>query len=164
MTEEMAAAVDGAAVGSRAGVRASAETHGASDTTLLASRIGPVYTVNQVARWLTTPGNSRLSQATVRKRIHAHKLVALRTDDRRWALPAWQFTRTAGQLQPRREVLGLWSMLPHDSWMDAATLAGWMATRLTNLDRLTPADYANRHGANHPEIQAALSRLRDRAV
>lgn len=164
LTGEAASTVDGATIEAGSAVQAPRTLHDASRASPLARRIGPAYTVRQVADWLTPLDGKRLSQAAIRKRIHAHTLAAVRTDDRRWALPTWQFTRTAGQLHPRREVLTLWRQLPHDSWMDAATLAAWMATRLAHLDGLTPVEYADRHGTDHPDLLAALSRLRHRAA
>lgn len=129
----------------------------------LARRIGPVYTTEDLARWLVAPGRDPLTTQAVRKRAKQRRLVGFLTDDRQWAFPAWQFDRAAGRLVPRREVVALWGRLPHDSFLSAADLAAWMNTRLEALGA-TPAERADRYGADDDAVAAAVSRLRARAA
>lgn len=104
-----------------------------------------------------------MSGEAVRKRALKRHLVAFRTDDGHWAFPAWQFSRAAGRLVVRDEVVALWCRLPHDGFLTDADLAAWMHTRLGSLDD-TPAVYAHRRGADAPLLQQAVSRLRARAA
>ncbi|MGI8573957.1 MAG: hypothetical protein ACR2MA_01160 [Egibacteraceae bacterium] len=97
------------------------------------------------------------------QRAKQHRLVAFHTDDGQWAFPAWQFTRAAGRLIPRSEVLTLWRRLPHDSFLTGADLAAWMNTAFVALDG-TPAARAHAAGADDALLGQALSRLLWRAV
>lgn len=132
-------------------------------TSLLARRIGPVYSTENLSRWLTAPGAASLTGEAVRKRAKLRRLVAFRTDDRQWAFPAWQFERLAGRLVPREEVAALWRRLPHSGFLTDADLAAWMNTRLRSLDD-TPATYAHREGAGAPILAAAVARLSARVT
>lgn len=129
----------------------------------LGRRIGPVYSAEDLARWLVAPGSAPLTTQAVRKRAKNHQLVGFLTDDRQWAFPAWQFDRAAGRLLPRSEVIALWRQLPHDGFLPAADLAAWMNTESASLDT-TPAAYADRHGARSRELDAAVARLVARAA
>ncbi|MEX2621275.1 MAG: hypothetical protein WD250_13760 [Egibacteraceae bacterium] len=149
--------LDGARLGTQAADWAASALE-APGTSLLARRIGPVYTITDLARWLTAPGGDPLTGEAVRKRALKRRLVALRADDGHWAFPSWQFSRAAGRLVPLAEVIALWRRLPHDGFLTDADLAAWMHTRLGSLDD-TPAGYANRHGADAPPLGAAVSRL-----
>lgn len=132
-------------------------------TTAVGERIGPVYAVADLQRWLTPPGAPELSQEAVRKRVKQRQLVAFLTDDRHWAFPAWQFDRVAGQLLVRRDVVELWRRLPHEGFLTDADLAVWMATRLRSLGG-TPAEHAASAGPDSEPLQAAVSRLTARAA
>ncbi|WP_052665119.1 hypothetical protein [Nitriliruptor alkaliphilus] len=129
----------------------------------IAQRIGPIYLVADLTRWLPSPGTPPLSDEAVRKRIRQRQLVAFRTDDLMWAFPGWQFDRIGGQLVPRASVIELWKRLPTRGFLTDVDLAVWMATRLRILDG-TPADHAHTHGADSPPLQRALSRLNARAA
>ena len=135
----------------------------ASGASPLGRRIGPVYSSDDLARWLVAPGSAPLSAQAVRKRAKAHQLVGFLTDDRQWAFPAWQFDRAVGRLLPRSEVIALWRHLPHDSFLSDADLAAWMNTELRSL-ATTPAAYADRHSVHAAELGAAVSRLAARAA
>lgn len=154
--------LDAGALGSQAASWAIA-TVDSGDGSPLARRIGSVYRVEQLTRWLVAPGAQPLSEEAVRKRIKHHQLVAFRTDDRQWAMPGWQFDRIAGRLVPRGEVIGLWQRLPIGNLYTDADLAAWMNTRLAGLDA-TPASYANQHGIAAPALVAAVERLVARAA
>lgn len=144
---------------------AAAETQlHAFGTSVLARRIGPVYTVEDVTRWLRGPGAGVLSEEAVRKRARGRQLVAFLTDDDRWAFPAWQFDRVGGQLVVRDDVTALWKRLPVDGFLTGVDLAAWMATRLTDLDGDTLADYAHQHGVDSDPLVHALARLHARAA
>ena len=132
-------------------------------TSVLARRIGPIYTIGDLSRWLAPPGGASLSGEAVRKRAIKRQLVAIRTDDGQWAFPAWQFSPAAGLLFPRDDVIALWRRLPHDSFLTDADLAAWMNTRFESLDG-TPAAYAHANGVKAPRLQGAVSRLRGRAA
>lgn len=130
----------------------------------LARRIGPVFTVDDLARWLPPPGAGPLTGEAVRKRAKRRQLVAFVTSDRQWAFPAWQFDRVGGRLLPREDVIALWLLLPTDGFLTDADRAAWMATRLIDLDGQTPAMYAFEHGVQATSLQKALGRLRRRAA
>lgn len=129
----------------------------------VAARIGPVYTVTDLQRWLTPPGSPDLSPEAVRKRAKKRQLVAFLTDDHHWAFPAWQFDRVGGHLLPRDAVIALWQQLPTSGFLTDVDLAVWMATRLRSLEG-TPAAHVAAHGADSPVLQHALSRLTARAA
>ena len=137
--------------------------HVPGGTSPLGRRIGPVYSTEDLARWLVAPGSAPLTTQAVRKRAKSHQLVGFLTDDRQWAFPAWQFDRAIGRLRPRSEIITLWRRLPHDSFLSAADLAAWMNTRLASLTA-TPAAYVDRHGAASSELDAAVSRLVSRSA
>jgi hypothetical protein len=144
---------------------AAAETQlRAFGTSVLARRIGPVYTVEDLNRWLRGPGAGALSDEAIRKRARARQLVAFLTDDDRWAFPAWQFDRAGGQLVVRDDVTTLWKRLPSDGFLTGVDLAAWMATRLADLDGDTPAEYAHQHGVDSDPLVHAVSRLHARAA
>lgn len=129
----------------------------------VAARIGPIYTVADLRRWLTPPGGAGLSEEAVRKRAKKRQLVAFLTDDRQWAFPAWQFDRAGGQLLPRAAVIELWRRLPTTGFLTDVDRAVWMSTRLRSLGG-TPADHVATNGAGSPPLQHALSRLHARAA
>lgn len=141
------------------GARAVAYAVASLRSTPVADRIGAVYTLAQVRGWLTPPGAASLTGEAVRKRALKRQLVAFRTDDNQWAFPAWQFTPAAGQLIPNQHVIDLWQSLPHDAWRSAATLAGWMNTRLASMDGDPPAQHVRVHGVDEV-ARAAVARLR----
>ena len=130
----------------------------------LARRIGPVFTVEDLARWLPPAGAGPLTGEAVRKRAKQRQLAAFLTSDRQWAFPAWQFDRVAGRLLPREDVIALWLLLPTGGFLADADRAAWMATRLQDLDGKTPALYAFEHGVQATALQQALGRLRRRAA
>lgn len=154
--------VDAARLGAQAAGWAAAALDTA-ETSLLARRIGPVYSTEELSRWLTAPDAAPLTGEAVRKRAKLRQLVGFRTDDRQWAFPEWQFDRVAGRLVPRTEIIELWQQLPHAGFLTDADLAAWMHTRLRRLDD-TPAGYANRRGASAPLLADAVARLQARAA
>lgn len=131
-------------------------------TSAVARRIGPVYTIGDLTRWLPPPG-ANLTGEAVRKRTKQRRLVAFLTDDRHWAFPAWQFDRLGGRLVPRHDVVALWRQLPADGFLTDVDLAAWMATSLAGLDG-TPAAHAHQHGVASQPLRAAVSRLTARAA
>lgn len=135
----------------------------ATGTSLLARRIGPVYTTDDLSCWLVTPGRPPLTTQAIRKRAKRRQLVGFSTDDKQWAFPAWQFDRAAGRLIPRQEVVSLWQRLPHGAVLTSADLAAWMNTKFASLDG-TPAGRADRRGADDAALAAAVSRLWARAA
>lgn len=156
------AEVDGAALGAQAASWAAAAIDAGGGGSPLARRIGPVYRVEQLRRWLLPPGAEPLTDEAVRKRVKLRQLVAFRTDDRQWALPAWQFDPVAGRLVPRDQVIALWRRLSTGGLFTDADLAAWMNTRFGALGT-TPAEYAHRHGADAAPLAAAVGRLAARA-
>lgn len=155
--------VDPSRIGAQAADWAASAVLRPGGTSLLARRIGPIYTAQDLTGWLVAPGRSPLTGEAVRKRAKQRKLVAFHADDQQWGFPAWQFDRAAGRLIPRAEVIGLWQQLPHESFLTDADLAAWMNTRLRALDG-TPAGYAHANGASDPLLLDAVSRLRARAA
>jgi len=133
-------------------------------SSLLARRIGYVYTVEDLARWLGPSAGDPLTTNAVLTRANDHQLVGFLTDDNQWAFPAWQFDETAERLVLRYEVVMLWQQLPHDGVLSDIDLAAWMNTRITSLDGGTPVEWADRHGAGDEVLAGPLSRLRTRAA
>jgi hypothetical protein len=127
----------------------------------MADRVGAVYSTDDLARWLAAGDRRHMTTEAVRKRTKQRQLVAFRTDDRRWAYPAWQFDALSGRLQSQGPVIALWQQLPHET-MDEADLVVWMATRLRDLDA-APHERARTHGVGDEALTAAVSRLRARA-
>ncbi len=154
---------NGRELGSQAADWAAHAVLALTGTSVLARRIGPVYGTDDVAKWMVPPGRQALTGEAMRKRAKQHRLVAFHSDDGVWAFPAWQFTRAAGRLQPRAEVIALWQQLPHDSWLTKADLAAWMNTSFHLLDG-TPADRAHNQGANDAALLDAVARLQSRAA
>lgn len=146
-------------IGGRAAEYAVIELLAHRGTSVIGRRIGPVYSVADLARWLVKPGADLLTGEAVRKRAVKRQLVAFRTDDNQWAFPAWQFHAAAGRLVVRAEVIRLWRALPHDGWRTDVDLAAWMNTRLDSMDQAAPSGFAHVHGADHPLVTAAVSRL-----
>lgn len=155
--------IDPSRLGLEAADWAAAAALAEASTSLVARRIGPVYTTHDLARWLVAPGRPPLTEEAVRKRAKQRRLVAFRTDDRQWAFPAWQFDRVAGRLVPRAEVIRLWQRLPHDGFLTGADLAAWMNTPQHALDGV-PAEAAHAAGADATSLGQAVSRLRARAA
>lgn len=133
-------------------------------TSSLARRIGPVYTADDVARWLDSFTGEPLPVSEVRKGANERKLVGFLTDDLRWAFPAWQFEQIEGWLVVRPQVVAVWQQLPYDGVFSDVDLVAWMNTRLLSLDGRTPADTAHRQGVDDEMVAAAVSRLRARAA
>ena len=131
-------------------------------TSLIAQRIGPVYTIEDLSRWLVMPGSPPLTTQAIRKRAKRRQLVGFLTDDGQWAFPAWQFDRVAGRLIPRHEVVSLWQRLPHDGVLTAADLAAWTNTEFASLGG-TPAERADRRGVDDSLRMKAGGDWRDSA-
>jgi hypothetical protein len=136
----------------------------ASGRSALARRIGPVYAVEDLARWLPPAGAEPLTGEAVRKRAKQRRLVAFLTSDRQWAFPAWQFDRLGGRLLPRDDVIALWRELPTDGFLTDVDRAAWMATRMRSLGGATPAAYALEQGVEAQPLRYAVARLRRRSA
>lgn len=161
--QEWARDLDASLLGTEAADWAMAAALAAAGTSLVARRIGPVYTTHDLARWLVAPGRSPMTGEAIRKRAKQRQLVAFQTDDGQWAFPAWQFDRAAGRLVPRAEVIALWQKLPDDGFLTNADLAAWMSTAQHALGS-TPAAFAHASGADDASLDTAVSRLRARAA
>lgn len=155
--------IDASRLGTEAADWAAAAALAETGTSLVARRIGAVYTTHDLARWLVAPGRSPLTEEAVRKRAKQRRLVAFHTDDLQWAFPAWQFDRAAGRLVPRVEVIRLWQRLPHEGFLTSADLAAWMNTPQHALSG-TPAASADAIEADDTILGQAVSRLRARAA
>lgn len=129
----------------------------------VAERVGPVYTTDDLARYLVGPQRPLTTEA-VRKRAKQRQLVSFTSGDGLWLFPAWQFTTIGGHLEPMAGVVELWRRLPHDSVLDALDLVMWAATPLRSLDGETPARWAATRGAGDPALAQAVARLRGRAA
>lgn len=130
----------------------------------LARRIGPSYTIDDIARWLATPAGDPLTTFEIGSQAKNHQLVGVLTDDAQWAFPAWQFDRTDGRLIPRHEVVSLWQRLPHDGVLSDVDLTAWMNTRISSVENRTPAEQAHQRGVADMDLVAAVARLRSRAA
>ena len=128
----------------------------------VAERVGPVYTTDDLARYLVGPGRALTTEA-VRKRAKRRQLVSFISGDGLWLFPAWQFTTVGGTLEPVAGVIELWQRLPHDSVLDALDLVLWAVTPLRSLDGESPARWAATRGAGDPALAKAVARLRARA-
>lgn len=105
----------------------------------MALRIGPVYSTADLVRWGAREGGRPLTPAIVRDRARYRQLVAFRTDDGRWAFPAYALDAVAGRLVPNADVLELWVMLPFHGVLTDADLAAFLGTRHFGLTGDTPA-------------------------
>ncbi len=71
-----------------------------------------------------------LNPETLRIRATKGTLVGVQAaDDRRWYLPAWQFTTDRGRLAVRDAIVALWRLLPRDA-ASTWTHAAWMVSPL----------------------------------
>jgi hypothetical protein len=126
----------------------------------LADRVGPCYRTNQLVRLLPESG-AAITDEAVRARRESGRLIGLRTRDRRWLYPAWQFRTRPGRLEVRADVLDLWQLLGHadDAWSRAAWLTGPRA----DLAGESPLGWLDRHGLDRG-LRAAAGDRRRRAA
>lgn len=134
-----------------------------SEGNAIARRVGPVYRIGQLTRFLPGVGGLPLTPEAVRKRAVRRQLVAYQTSDRIWVFPAWQFTVATGRLVPHDAVIGTWQALPHEGVLADVDLAVWMATGRKDLDGESPAAHAARYGFDEP-LERAVRSLRRRAA
>jgi len=133
-------------------------------TSVITRRIGPVFSVEDLTRWMVGPGADRLTAEAIKERARNGQMVAFHSSDRQWAFPEWQFDRIDGRLEPRAEVIALWRRLPTDGLLTAVDVAAWMNTKFSQLDGLAPAEYAHRHSVDAEPLVRAVARLRARVV
>lgn len=127
----------------------------------LPDRIGPCYRTVQLVRLLSETGRT-LTDEAVRARRRSGGLIGLRTRDRRWVYPAWQFHTRPGRLIVRDDVLALWGSLgDHD---DPWSRAAWLTGRRADLDRAHPLAWLDRHGLDSRLRAAAADRRRRTAA
>lgn len=126
----------------------------------VAQRIGPVYSIGDLTKWLPGPP---VTHEAIRQRAERGTLVAFRTSDRQWAIPAWQFRAANGQLVLVNAVVALWQALPHEGWLTDADLAAWMATGMSLLEGQTPAHWAAVQGLDD-HLHTLVSWLTQRAA
>lgn len=126
----------------------------------LAERIGPCHRTPQLQRLLSESG-APITDEAVRGRIRSGSLIGLKTRDRRWVFPAWQFHARAGRLVVRADVVELWRLT--DGGFDAWTRAAWMAGARRDLDGSAPLEWLEAHGLD-PRLRAAAGDFRRRAA
>lgn len=126
----------------------------------LAERVGPCYRTAQLVRLLPESGRPITDEA-VRARRRSGSLLGLRTRDRRWVYPAWQFRARPGRLVVRDDVLDLWALLgaADDPWSRAA----WVRGPRRDLDGHSPLTWLEAHGLDE-RLRAAAGDRRGRAV
>lgn len=125
----------------------------------LAERIGSVYSLDDVSTHLA---GGPWPREEVAKRAEQRMLVAFRTDDEKWAFPAWGFDIQRGLIEPRPAVIELWRQLPHGGILSGVDLAAWMNTSFQDLAG-SPVGYVAENGFD-AIVASAVSRLRSRAL
>lgn len=130
-----------------------------TDADSFAARVGPVFSVADLARWL----DPERSPSEIRSLVQRRELVAFGTDDGELAFPAWQFDIHDQRLRSHGSVVGLWQQLPHDGFLTAADLAVWMTGKLLSLGA-SPVGFVLYNGGTATELDDAVSRLRRRAL
>lgn len=132
-----------------------------ADGDRLAERVGPCYRTAQLVRLLPESGQPITDEA-VRARRRSGSLIGLRTRDRRWVYPAWQFRVRPGRLVVRDDVFDLWALLgtADDPWSRAA----WMGGRRRDLDGHSPLAWLQVHGLDERLRVAAGDRRRRAAA
>lgn len=126
----------------------------------LARRIGPVFGVDDLVRWIRRP-SGLATAVSVSVAAGRKELVAFLSSDGEWAFPEWAFERVDGHLELRDGVAELWRALPHDGFLTAADLCAWMNTRFVGLSGTTPAAYVSIHGMDE-SVMDAVGRLNAR--
>lgn len=126
----------------------------------LAERVGPCYRTAQLVR-LLPEGEQPITDEAVRARRQSGHLIGLKTRDRRWVYPAWQFRARPGRLVVRDDVLDLWSLVGtnDDPWSRAA----WMAGPRRDLDGQSPLAWLEAHRLDE-RLRAAAGDRRRRAA
>jgi hypothetical protein len=104
------------------------------------SLLGPLYLVPAVADWIS------VSATTVRRRIAARQVLGLKTSDRRWVLPSFQFNEHGAVPARLADVMNAMDPGNRDPWGNAALLHertdmldGWSpieALRAGEIDRV----------------------------
>ena len=127
-------------------------------------RVGPVHTTGDLQQRLVEPGDGPMSAAAVHDRGRRGLLIGFRTADGVWVWPAFQFSEDmSGGLEPRRDVLALWALLPWDH-ADPLELISWMTGPRASLDGHSPIAHLDQHGLDGVlHRQAALIAARIRA-
>ena len=116
----------------------------------LDTRIGPFYDTKAVAVLL------RVSRSTVYRQIRRLQLLGLRTSDRQYLFPIWQFDRN-GQVPERLpEVLAAIDPRREDPWGDAL----WLHSPASFLGGDRPIDRIKRGDVS--DVISVAARIRDR--
>lgn len=126
----------------------------------LAGRVGPCYRTSQLVRLLPASGQPITDEA-VRARRQSGHLIGLKTRDRRWVYPAWQFRTRPGRLVVRDDVLDLWALLGADD--DPWSRAAWARGPRRDLDEHSPLAWLDIHGLDE-RLRAAAGDRRRRAA
>ncbi|HEX4955960.1 MAG TPA: hypothetical protein VF017_21435 [Thermoanaerobaculia bacterium] len=98
-------------------------------------QIGPFYSAQQIGRVL-----GGISRQAVAERRARRTLLALRTADGVLVYPTFQFDEHHRVLPGLAEVLQTLAASGVDDW----TLAGWLCSPLSSLDRRTPVEWLRR--------------------
>lgn len=128
-----------------------------ADSGRLAERVGPCYRTAQLVR-LLPEGGGPITDEAVRARRQSGHLIGLKTRDRRWVYPVWQFRTRPGRLVVRDDVLDLWGLLGADD--DPWSRAAWMTGRRRDLDGQDPLAWLEAHGLDERLRAAAGDRRR----
>jgi hypothetical protein len=127
----------------------------------LANRIGPCWTLEGAATRMRGRTGQPLHPETLRIRAAKGTLVGVQAaDDRRWYLPAWQFTTDRGRLAVRDAIVALWRLLPRDA-ASAWTHAAWMVSPLNSLEGRSPVGWVGEHELDDT-VRAAARRVSTR--
>ena len=135
-----------------------------SGTSLWADRVGPVYTTAGLQQRLVQPGHGPMSAEAVHDLGRRGLLIGFRTADGAAVWPAFQFsTVDDGWLEPRRDVLALWALLPWEH-ADQLELISWMTGPRASLGGLSPIVHLDQRGLDDVlRRQAALIAARIQA-
>lgn len=126
----------------------------------LAERVGPCFRTVQLVG-LLPEGGLPITDEAVRARRRSGHLIGLKTRDRRWVYPAWQFRTRPGRLVVRDDVHELWALLGADD--DAWSRAAWMSGPRRDLDGRSPLAWLETYGL-HERLRSAAGDRRRRAA
>lgn len=118
----------------------------------MADQVGPTfYDTTGVTVLLAPPGANPISKQAVEQRRKRGTVLALKTSDKKWIYPTWQFVD--------HEVLpGLSEVLLVFGEAPAWSVATWLTTPASDLEGASPADWL-REGRDRGSVLRAAQRM-----
>ncbi|MDO5672267.1 MAG: hypothetical protein Q4G30_05335 [Actinomycetaceae bacterium] len=96
----------------------------------LVEQVGPVCATGDVTAWLG------VSRQALHKALSEYRIVGVKSADKKWFYPTWQFS--SGQLSATRIAPVLGRLRKTMSEIEAAS---WLVSTRSDLDNLTPAQW-----------------------